>query len=113
MASDPSADAQLVAGGGYESPHAPPPATSPLIRHSLGPLIAATGRPTVVITPRHSVTKEIALTEIGSVLVPFHDESVPVEVLLHGNYVFLQPADPVFFAGRRHPYDLPEADLLR
>ena len=59
------------------------------------------------------ILPHIPLVEIGSISVPYDDEPIPVEVLKHGDYVFLSSLDPRFFAGRRHPYDLPEADLLR
>ena len=113
MASNPSDGVQLVAVVAYETPHAPSAGITAVIRHSLAPLVAATGRPTIVLTPFHHVTKRIPLTLIGSIAVPYNDAVIPVEILAHGEYVFLRPTDSRFFAGRRHPYDLPEADLLR
>ena len=113
MAQIPAGGVQLVGVVAYETPHAPSAGITAVIRHSLGPLVAATGRPTIVLTPYHRVTKDIPLTKIGSISVPYDDEPISVEVLQHESYVFLKSRDPRFFAGRRHPYDLPESDLVR
>src|SRR5262245_3513380 len=113
MSRGPVGGVQLVGVVAYETPHAPSAGITAVIRHSLGPFIAATGRPTVVITPYHRVTKDIPLAEIGAFSIPFAGEPVSIEVTRHGEYVFLKPRDSRFFGGQRHPYDLPEADLLR
>ena len=83
-----------------------------MIRHSLGLLIAATGRPTVVLTPHHRVTKDIPLAKIGPLRFCLRASRFSSRCF-SSEYVFLKSRDPRFFAGRRHPYDLSEADLLR
>ncbi len=72
---------------------------------------------TLVITPFHqNISKTAALKDdmarVGRIRVPFDGEQVPVYIYRierNGSWVFLQPQEQAFFAGRRHPYDISDS----
>jgi glycogen synthase len=74
---------------------------------------------TIVVTPfHHAIEKMSALgrSHEGTVGVPFEGRTVVVHIYRHDDKVpffFLLPEDRRYFAGKRHPYDLPGDDLLR
>lgn len=118
---------EIVAFVTYESPWAPCGGVTAVMRRLPQEVEAASARPTVVITPFHrrSVrTTALAMhDDPGHVDVTHGGATVRVAVLRHDAQVpwyFLAPAAGAphgetrpFFDGARHPYDVPDADLLR
>jgi glycosyltransferase involved in cell wall biosynthesis len=90
---------------------------------------SASSVPTIVITPFHVSTDagnhiaSLPSEQVGRVSVPYQSGSLPVTVFrLDAEGVvwcFLKVegaapgSEPAFFAGRRHPFDLPHATLVR
>lgn len=96
-----------------------------VMNHLPGALRGATGWATGVVTPFHyriPETRGLVLETVGSVAVPFHGESVMVDIRRRDDrwpWYFLDasdfrlpearrchPADERFFGGTRHPYDV-------
>jgi glycogen synthase len=74
---------------------------------------------TVVITPFHHRIEKMATlgnSHEGSFGVTIADRTVVFHVHRHDDkipYYFLRPEDPRYFAGLKHPYDVPGEDLVR
>jgi len=80
---------------------------------------ALAGTPIPVLTPFHHRLPRVTglpTRPAGRVGVNFEGRSIPVQLLWHDGpapHVFLQPDDPLFFAGNKHPYDVSPGALLR
>ena len=108
-----------VAFVSYETPYAPCGGIASVMGRLPAQVQAASGSPTVVITPfHHRIEKTASLkrTHEATVGVPFEGRTVSVNVFRYDDKVtwyFLLPEDEQFFAGTRHPYDVPAGTLLR
>ncbi|MCP4547532.1 MAG: hypothetical protein GY835_13825 [bacterium] len=97
----------------YESSYAPCGGIQAVMQHLPDAMRKESQQPTVMITPFHhriAGTTSLKLRSIGTVLIPVGRRDVPVAVLkLNGAtpIYFLRPDDLAYFAGEKHPYDVP------
>jgi glycogen synthase len=115
---------KIIAFVTYESPWFPAGGIAAVMGQLPSATEAAAGLPTVVITPFHEKSAKIAalqMQEIHVLTLPYDGGSISVTVL-HSNagcpwYFLKAEASPAsrgpFFAGTRHPYDVPREVLLR
>jgi glycogen synthase len=115
---------KIIAFVTYESPWFPAGGIAAVMGQLPSATETAAKRPTVVITPFHEKSAKIAalqMQEIHVLTVPYDGSSISVTVLHFKevcNWYFLKaetaPASQgSFFAGVRHPYDVPREVLLR
>ena len=105
----------------YETPASPCGGIAAVLGRLPGYVAAASGGKAVVIAPFHHLLAGCQallpkLRKLGEVGVPIGQEMELVDVMCaeaEGTSYYLKPRNPQFFAGQRHPYDLPGEDLLR
>jgi glycogen synthase len=109
----------------YETPYAPCGGIAAVMKRLPGCVRAASGLPTVVLTPYHhriKKTTSLNLDPVGSVTIPFDSSEIAVNIYRREgrlSWYFLRPEDERFFAGVRHPFDVGQtqeqiaANLLR
>jgi glycogen synthase len=108
-----------VAFVSYETPFAPCGGIAAVMGRLPAQMQAASGWPTIVITPfHHRIEKTASLkrTHEANVGVPYEGRTISVNIFRYDDKVtwfFLLPEDDRFFAGTRHPYDVPAGTLLR
>src|SRR5690242_12586760 len=96
----------------YETPFAPGGGIAAVIGQLPGYLKAASGVPTLVISPFHHKIARMATLKtnrIGEISVPFEKQALTVSLCHYADkwpWYFLLPEDKQFFAGERHPYDV-------
>jgi glycogen synthase len=98
----------------YESPFAPCGGIAAVLGRLPGAMAEAAGVETVVMTPFHHHLMgpaRLDLETLGSISVPYEGQDLPIEILRRRRdpvWCFVKPAASLFFAGRRHPYDVGE-----
>ena len=100
----------------YESPFAPGGGIAAVIGKLPQSVEQSSGLLTLVVTPYHqNISKTTSLKDsmarVGRVSVPYDGDQAPVNIFSlerNGSWVFLQPQQKAFFAGKRHPYDVGE-----
>lgn len=103
----------------YETPFAPCGGIAAVMGRLPAHVQAASRQDTIVITPFHQrieKTTSLGRSHEGSFGLWFNGRTVIVNIYRHDDrvpYYFLMPDDARFFAGVRHPYDMPASDLLR
>ncbi|MBI3862107.1 MAG: glycogen/starch synthase, partial [Planctomycetia bacterium] len=103
----------------YETPFAPCGGIAAVMGRLPARVQSASHVDTVVITPfHHRIEKMASLgrSHEGSFGVTIADRTVVMHLYRHDDkipFYFLLPEDRRFFAGRRHPYDVPGDDLVR
>jgi glycogen synthase len=103
----------------YETPFAPCGGIAAVMGRLPARVQESSHVETIVITPfHHRIPKMIALghSHEGSFGIKTADRTVVFSVRRHDDkvpYYFLLPEDRQYFAGARHPYDVPGADLIR
>lgn len=103
----------------YETPFAPCGGIAAVMGRLPAHVQAASRQDTIVITPFHQrieKTTSLGRSHEGSFGLWFNGRTVIVNIYRHDErvpYYFLMPDDARFFAGGRHPYDVPWYDLLR
>ena len=116
----------------YETPYAPGGGIAAVMAHLPQAVQAVSNVPAFVITPFHfkiekTMHLESEMDIISSISIDFDTKQYEVEVNQYNdiiNWIFLKPRYPEsesirFFAGERHPYDLParesndQSNLLR
>jgi glycogen synthase len=103
----------------YETPDSPCGGIAAVLKHLPLALHRCLGLEIIVISPFHHRLPTLAAQSLVSrrrFEIPWNGRPVSVDVLVKESGVvswFLRPADARFFAGARHPYDLPAADLKR
>ena len=99
----------------YETPFAPAGGVAAVMGRLPAQVGLAAGLHAAIFTPFHyRITRTAALAEqlelVGSLSMPYQASRVSVNVLKlerGGTWYFIAPADQRFFAGNRHPYDVP------
>lgn len=106
----------------YETPFAPCGGIAAVLGRLPAKVRDVSKRETIVITPfHHRLEKMINLgrSHEGSFGISFEGKMTVVHLYRHDDldkkipHFFLLPEDPRFFAGTRHPYDLPAWELVR
>lgn len=103
----------------YETPFAPCGGIAAVLGRLPQQVQVAARRETVVLTPFHhrlEKMKSLGRSFEGSFGLECEDRHIVVNIYRHDDKVpfyFLLPEDPAYFAGQRHPYDVPAADLMR
>ncbi|MFM8223525.1 MAG: glycogen/starch synthase [Planctomycetaceae bacterium] len=103
----------------YETAYSPCGGIAAVLGRLPGRMSALAGSPSLVFTPYHHRLPRLATlatTVVGEVGVAFEGRTIPVQLLRHDGpapHLFVRPADPAFFAGERHPYDVAPGTLLR
>ena len=104
----------------YESPFAPAGGIAAVMKHLPEGLARASNSEVIAITPFHqknekTLSVESKMSSFGTIQVEYEGLPLDVSVLRldqNGSWFFLKPADPRFFAGVRHPYDVANAAIL-
>jgi glycogen synthase len=98
----------------YETPYAPCGGVAAVLKRLPGHIAQAVDAETMVLTPYHrniESTSQLATEPAGELTVPLQGVPVRVELLSHHDrhgqhWLFLAPARPDIFAGKRHPFDV-------
>jgi glycogen synthase len=108
----------------YETAFAPCGGVAAVMARLPGHIQRASDDETIVLTPFHHRIEKTAQAKcvgIGSFGLTVHDRAVTFHVLRHEDpnsadvvpLYFLKPEEGWIFNGGRHPYDVPNGDLLR
>lgn len=105
---------QRIAFVTYETPYAPCGGVAAVMKYLPAAVQRSAHLPTVVISPCHHRIGSMArilprADHVGTVRVPCEGREMDVHVLRYlddWSWYFLQPDDPSFFAGEKHPYDV-------
>ncbi|MGQ0634233.1 MAG: glycogen/starch synthase [Planctomycetaceae bacterium] len=104
----------------YETPFAPCGGIAAVLGRLPARVRSASHLETIVVTPFHHRIEKMAnlgRSHEGTFGAPFEGRTVIVHIYRHDEnkvpVYFLLPDDRRFFAGQRHPYDVPADDLLR
>jgi glycogen synthase len=108
---------ERIAFVSYETPFAPSGGIAAVMGRLPAQIAKASRLPVYIITPYHhkiprTTSIEDKLTLTGKIRIPFEGKQKRAELLQlerEVNWVFIRAADMHFFAGQRHPYDLPAA----
>jgi glycogen synthase len=110
----------------YETPFAPGGGIAAVMAHLPKALQVVSSIPTYVVSPFHrnvgrTMDAESEMETIATIQINFDSEIFNIDLLLihqDVSWVFIKPylistKDPIFFAGKRHPYDESPNILLR
>ena len=110
----------------YETPFAPGGGIAAVMAHLPKALQIVSSIPTYVVSPFHrnvgrTMDAESEMETIATIQINFDSEIFNIDLLLihqDVSWVFIKPylistKDPIFFAGKRHPYDESPDILLR